>query len=72
MSTREIREVFEFLNENQKDLTPYQIDFIRSLKKYYRWKGSLTSRQVECLVSLKDYLSGSRPVKTMVHEVQSV
>lgn len=59
MGTKEIREVFGFLDENQKSLTQYQIEFIRSLKKYYRWKGNLSERQIECLVSLKDYIMAS-------------
>lgn len=56
MGNKEIREVFEFLEENQKSLTQYQLEFIKSLKKYYKWKGNLTERQIECLVSLKDYI----------------
>lgn len=56
MSAKEIRDVFEFLDGKQKSLTPYQQEFIRSLKKYYKWKGRLSERQVDCLVSLKDYL----------------
>lgn len=56
MEPREIREVFNYLEMKQKDLTPYQVDFIKSMKKYYRWKGSLSSRQMECLLSLKEYL----------------
>jgi hypothetical protein len=59
MGTKEIREVFGFLDENQKSLTQYQIEFIRSLKKYYKWKGHLSERQIECLVSLKDYIMAS-------------
>jgi hypothetical protein len=56
MGKKEIREVFDFLDENRKSLTPYQVEFIQSLKKYYKWKGHLSERQIECLVSLKEYL----------------
>ncbi|HEX2967524.1 MAG TPA: hypothetical protein VHO46_00350 [Bacteroidales bacterium] len=56
MEPREIKEVFNFLEIRHKSLTPYQVEFIKSLKKYYTWKGSLSARQVECLLSLKDYL----------------
>jgi hypothetical protein len=59
MSTKEIREVFEFLEGNRKSLTPYQMEFIQSLKKYYKWKGRLSDRQIDCLVSLKDYIMAS-------------
>lgn len=56
MGNKEIREVFEFLEENRKSLTQYQLEFIKSLKKYYKWKGHLTERQIECLVGLREYI----------------
>lgn len=56
MEPREIKEVFNYLDMKHKELTPYQVDFIKSMKKYYKWKGSLSSRQLECLLSLKEYL----------------
>ena len=56
MEPREIRKLFNYLDMRHKSLTPYQTDFIKSLKKYYQWKGNLSSRQIDCLLSLKDYL----------------
>jgi hypothetical protein len=56
MEPGDLKEVFNYLEMKQKSLTPYQSDFIKSLKKYYNWKGNLSSRQLDCLLSLKDYL----------------
>jgi hypothetical protein len=54
MGNKEIRKVFNYLEENQKHLTTSQSEFIKSLKKYFKWKKGLTTRQIECLVSLKE------------------
>ncbi|HLP73122.1 MAG TPA: hypothetical protein VK155_09485 [Bacteroidales bacterium] len=56
MEPREIKEAFSFLESKHRSLTPYQTSFLRSLKKYYSWKGNLSQRQVDCLLSLKDYV----------------
>jgi hypothetical protein len=56
MEPREIKEVFNYLEMKHKNLTPYQTDFIKSLKQYFSWKGNLSARQIDCLLSLKDYL----------------
>lgn len=56
MEPRDLKEVFNYLEMKQKSLTPYLSDFIKSLKEYYIWKGNLSSRQIDCLLSLKDYL----------------
>ena len=54
---KEIRGIFNYLENNQKHLTSSQNEFIKSLKKYFRWKGNLTTRQTECLISIKDNMS---------------
>lgn len=56
MEPREIKEMFNYLEMKHKCLTSYQVDFIKSMKKYYHWKGNLSSRQIDCLLSLKEYL----------------
>jgi hypothetical protein len=56
MEPREIKEVISYLESMHRNLTPYQTEFIKSLKKYYSWKGTLSQRQIECLLSLKDYV----------------
>ena len=53
MGAKEIREIFRNLDTERKRLTPYQIEFIKSLKKYFNWKGMLSQRQVECLENIK-------------------
>lgn len=57
MGTKEIKQVFTYLESNQGVLTPYQADFIKSLKKYFTWKKNLSSKQIECLLSLKDNIN---------------
>lgn len=56
MERTELKNVFNYLEMKHKSLTPYQADFVKSLKKYYTWKGYLSTRQTDCLLSLKDYL----------------
>jgi hypothetical protein len=54
MGNKEIRKVFSYLEENQAQLTSSQSEFVKSLKKYFKWKKGLSVRQIECLVSLKE------------------
>jgi hypothetical protein len=54
MGNKEIKKVFNYLEENRGLLTSSQFEFIKSLKKYFKWKKGLTTRQIECLVSLKE------------------
>lgn len=54
MGTKEIKKVFHFLEENQKHFTDSQFEFIKSLRKYFRWKKSLSEKQIACLVSMKE------------------
>jgi hypothetical protein len=57
MGNKEIKKVFSYLEQNQEHLTSSQSEFIKSLKKYFKWKKSLSMRQIECLVSLKENIS---------------
>ncbi|HEX2921316.1 MAG TPA: hypothetical protein VHO50_09145 [Bacteroidales bacterium] len=54
MGTKEIKQVFRFFEANHDQLTYSQNNFIRSMKKYYKWKRTLTPRQIECLVSMRE------------------
>lgn len=53
MESADIKKVFNYLQSNQQPLTSYQLDFIKSLKKYFKKTGRLSPRQIECLVSIK-------------------
>ena len=52
-----IKDIFSHLERQEKYLTPYQFDFIKSLKKHYKTKGTLSPRQIEILESIKKYMS---------------
>jgi uncharacterized protein YvpB len=52
MGNKEIKAAFGYLETEQKHLTPYQVSFIKSLKKYYNWKRTLSGRQIECLENI--------------------
>lgn len=54
MGTKEMRQIFNYLEDNQKHLTSSQYEFVKSLRKYFKWKGNLTPRQIECLISIKE------------------
>jgi hypothetical protein len=51
-----IKEIFSYLESQQRYLTPYQLDFVKSIKKYYKAKGTLSARQFESLESIRKYL----------------
>lgn len=54
MGSKEIKKIFSYLEENHNNLSQSQYEFIKSLKKYFRWKGTLSSKQIECLMSMRD------------------
>jgi len=54
MDTKEIRQTFNYLENNSKHLTSSQNEFIKSLKKYFKWKGNLTPKQEDCLISIRE------------------
>jgi hypothetical protein len=54
MDNKEIKRLFTYMEANRKYMTQYQSDFMKSLKKYYTWKGTLTPKQVECLLNIKE------------------
>jgi hypothetical protein len=56
MESREIRQIFNYLDNNSKHLTSSQAEFVKSLRKYFRWKGNLTQKQADCLISIKENL----------------
>jgi len=56
MTTAEIKETFEFLHLHENCLSINQIDFMKSLKRYFNKHGSLTERQERTLFEMKKFL----------------
>ncbi|HLN21840.1 MAG TPA: hypothetical protein VK213_12175 [Bacteroidales bacterium] len=54
MGSKEIKKVFSFFEENHDHLTPSQNEFIKSMKKYFKWKRTLSGKQIDCLISMKE------------------
>ncbi len=54
MDYKETKQLFNFLEDNRKNFTRIQLEFIDSLKKQYKVTGLLTSVQAESLSFLKD------------------
>ena len=50
---KELKETFDFLEENRKKMTDGQIRFVASLLKYYRRTKELTSKQAHILYEIK-------------------
>ncbi|HLP71335.1 MAG TPA: hypothetical protein VK155_00435 [Bacteroidales bacterium] len=53
MSAGEIMKVIEFLEDNRSYLNPVQVEYLRSLRKYLTWKGSLSKEHVRIMLKLK-------------------
>lgn len=54
MDYKEIKHLFNYLDNNRKKFTALQLEFIDSLKKHYKITGLLTSIQMESLLGLKE------------------
>ncbi|HLP74174.1 MAG TPA: hypothetical protein VK155_14810 [Bacteroidales bacterium] len=57
MDYKEIKQLFNFLESNRKNLTSLQQEFIDSLRQHYRITGILTSVQTESLNNLKEKIN---------------
>jgi uncharacterized membrane protein YgaE (UPF0421/DUF939 family) len=57
MDRKEIKFLFNYLENNRKHLNSLQHNFITSSKDYYNATSVLTKRQVECLNEMKDYIN---------------
>ena len=55
--TTEIKEAFRYLHEHEAKLSLNQIDFLRSLKKYFSRNGKLSTRQEKALFDIKKFLN---------------
>lgn len=56
MENIEIRETFDKLYLNEKQLTAWQVDFIRGCRKYYQRNKTLSEKQLAALREIKKYL----------------
>ena len=56
MEVNEIKDLFSYLEHNQKHLKPLENEFIASLKRYYKYTGVLTLRQYNCLNDIKEFI----------------
>lgn len=52
MENSEIRAIFRTLEKYQKNLTPYQAEFSKGLKKYYTRNNILSSKQMDALLNI--------------------
>lgn len=59
MEKSEIKALFRQLENNKNQLSQYQADFVRSLKRYYNHYNKLSQRQEECLINISKNLSES-------------
>lgn len=52
-----IKELFDFFYVNEKQLTARQIEFINSIKRYYKKNESISEKQFAALFEIKKYLN---------------
>jgi len=52
-----IKETFDYLYLHERDLTAGQLDFVRSLRKYFVRNKQLSERQTAALFEIKRYLN---------------
>jgi hypothetical protein len=70
MDRQEIKNLFNYLDTNRKQLTALQNEFFASSKKIYTDTGVLTQRQLEFLQDMKELIS-SAVIKEVVFETGS-
>lgn len=70
MDLKEIKLLFNYLENNREHLNSLHHEFIATLKKHYNATGVLTKRQVEGLYQIKDYIP-SLVIKEDVSEPES-
>ena len=59
MERSEIKALFRHLEINKLQLSQYQADFVRSLKRYFNHYNKLSPRQSECLINISNNLAES-------------
>lgn len=56
MDRQEIKILFNYLENNRKQLNSLQQEFLATSIKVYYATGVLTKKQIECLYDLKEYI----------------
>jgi hypothetical protein len=51
-----INDTFKYLEMNKDLLTPTQVEFIKSLRNYFKSNRYLTPRQFKCLEDIRKYM----------------
>jgi hypothetical protein len=59
MDRQEIKALFNYLDNNRKQLNALQNEFLASSKKIYNDTGVLTQRQIEFLNDMKELISST-------------
>jgi hypothetical protein len=53
---KEIKEIFQYIEDNRINVNPSQIRFIETLKKYYKRERSLSDKQLFILHEIRNYV----------------
>lgn len=48
----EIKAIFKRLDNNKDNLTPYQVELVKGLKKYYSKNNRLSPKQIDALINI--------------------
>ncbi len=51
-----IDNIFTYLEEKQRFLTPHQFDIVNKIQNYFKSRRNLTVRQIECLEDIRRYM----------------
>lgn len=52
MEKQQIKEIFKRLEGRIESLSPYQVDFLKGIKKYYARNNKLSEKQIDALVNI--------------------
>lgn len=72
MELNDTKQTFDYLRQHESCLSENQVNFLKSLRKYYKWHGQLSARQEKILFDLKKFLNiealSGTPVERQVPE----
>jgi hypothetical protein len=63
MTAQQIKETFDFLYLNEKQLSAGQSDFISGCKRYYHKNKELSEKQLSALMEIRKYLKTEEPIR---------
>ncbi|MGE5420568.1 MAG: hypothetical protein ACM3UT_10300 [Chloroflexota bacterium] len=52
MEKSEIKAIFRRLDNHQENLSSYQVEFVKGLKKYYAKNNRLSPKQIDALINI--------------------